>query len=93
MSDSSFLRNKFFLGYIIVYTVSFVSLANIDSYQIEEAVAVMVLFGLIFPALAYWLSSPASPLMTFKKATGRDMIFLIIYFVMATIYLAIGLKI
>src|SRR5215217_2708841 len=75
---------------LILYASAFTILLRNKSFQPAEAIFVLVLFGVVFPLLAWTATLRAAPLSISVKPTTSALIALIGYVILLSLYLIGG---
>lgn len=88
------LTRKYFnpvvIGALILYAASFVVLLRNKNFDAGGAVIVLVLFGIVLPALAWLATLRAVPLSVSVHPTAREMLVLVACIIALSIYLIGG---
>lgn len=82
--------NRYFLVFAGLYLLSVFTLVFSGVYSIAEPLFILVIFGLFFPGLAFFLCRKASPLPQTIKVTGVEMLALLGCVFLVVIYLIWG---
>src|SRR6266699_3608431 len=82
--------NPVAIGGLVLYAASFAVLFRNRNFEPGGALIVLVLFGIIFPALAWLATLRAVPLSISVHPTAREMLVLIACIVALSIYLVSG---
>ena len=82
--------NPVAIGGLIIYTTSFAVLLRNKNFEPGGALIVLVLFGIIFPALAWLATLRAIPLSISVHPTPREMLVMVACVVALSIYLIGG---
>jgi uncharacterized protein len=89
-SSQCFVRNRFLIGGLILYACAFVVLLRNKSFDATDAVVVLIVFGIVFPAVAWIATRRAIPLSVSVKASKTQLIILIGYIIVLSVYLIGG---
>src|SRR4030095_6287132 len=82
--------NPVAIGVLILYGASFTLLLRNNNFEPGGALIVLVLFGIIFPALAWLTTIRAVPLLISVHPTPREMLVLVACIVVLSAYLVGG---
>jgi membrane protease YdiL (CAAX protease family) len=82
--------NPVAIGGLLLYAVSFIVLLRNTNFEPGSALLVLVLFGIIFPALAWLTTLRAVPLSISVHPTAREMLVLVACIVALSVYLVGG---
>ena len=83
-------RNRTAIVGLILYAAGLAVLLQNRDFELGGALIVLVLFGLIFPALAWLATIRAVPLSISVRASGREMLVLSVFILGLSIYLIGG---
>ena len=86
----SLFKNRSFLLALVLYLVSVLILSRRPAFSLSEALLELLIFGLAFSLLAWWLTGRARPLAVAEHPTGAEMIGLLLYVFAVSIYLVFG---
>jgi uncharacterized protein len=90
-SSSQYLaRNRILIGGLILYACAFAILLKNKSFDATDAVVVLAVFGIVFPLLAWTATRRAIPLSISVKPSKTQLIVLIGYIVVLSVYLVGG---
>jgi len=89
-SSQSIIRNRILIGSLILYACAFVVLLRNKSFDVTDAVVVLVVFGIAFPFLAWLTTRRAIPLSISVKPGKSQLIILAGYIVLLSVYLVGG---
>src|SRR4030095_1166069 len=82
--------NPVLLGGLLLYAASFALLLRNKNFEPGGALIVLVLFGIVFPALAWSATLRAVPLSISVHPTAREMLVLVACIVALSVYLIGG---
>jgi len=82
--------NRILIGGLILYAFSFTVLLRNKSFDATGAVVVLIVFGLVFPLIAWLATRPAIPLSISVKPSKAQLVVLIAYIVALSVYLVGG---
>ncbi len=85
-------RNPFVLGYLALYATFFLLLLKVERFAAGEALAVLLIVGVAFSALAWQLTKNATPLAFFVKSPAAESALLVAYLFLVAGFLAGGLN-
>jgi len=86
----SLLKNRAFLLAIVLYLVSVLILSRRPAFSLSEALLELLIFGLAFSLLAWWLTRRARALAVAQHPIRGEMIGLLLYVLAVSIYLVFG---
>src|SRR6266480_3340573 len=91
-ADSSrpFLQNRILIGSVILYVCAFAILLRNKSFDVTGAVVVLIVFGIVFPLLAWVATRRAIPLSISVGPGKSQLIVLLGYIVALSLYLVSG---
>ena len=85
-----FTRNRVVIGGLIVYVCAFAILLQNRNFDVTGAVVVLIVFGIVFPLIAWITTRNATPLRLFLTTRRLQLIVLIGYIVLLSLYLVGG---
>jgi uncharacterized protein len=85
-----FARNRVLIGGLILYACAFVILLRNKSFDAADAVVVLIVFGLVFPLIAWIATRRAIPLSISVTSNKFQLIVLIGYIIILSVYLVGG---
>jgi CAAX protease family protein len=85
-----FVRNRILIGSVILYVSAFALLLGNKSFDATGAIVVLIVFGIAFPLLAWFSTRRAIPLSISTEPGKSQLIVLIAYIVVLSIYLVGG---
>lgn len=85
-----FFRNRAVIVGLACYLGSLGVLSQNRNFELSTALIVLVVFGLVFPLLAWFATIHATPLLISVRPTAREMIVLVVCIVALSIYLIGG---
>jgi membrane protease YdiL (CAAX protease family) len=86
------LKNKYFILYLLIYAASLGVLILRGNKSVGEAIAVLLILGIGFSAIAWFSTKPAKPLQINVSPNTTEMLFLLAYIAFVSIYLVWGVK-
>ena len=86
-------KNKYFLFYTAIYLISMILLNLFESYPIEEIVGITLIFGIVLPSIAFWVSKSSKPFGSVKESSTAQIIYLIVCLIIITVFLGFGTKV
>jgi len=89
-SSQSFARNRILIGGLILYACAFLVLLRNKSFDATDAIVVLVIFGIGFPFIAWVATRRAIPLSISVTPGKSQLIILIGYIVLLSLYLVSG---
>jgi len=89
-NSASFVRNPVLIGGLILYASAFVILLRNKSFDAAGAVVVLIVFGIVFPLIAWISTRPAKPLSISVRPDKSQLIVLIGYIIVLSVYLVGG---
>jgi uncharacterized protein len=91
-ADSShhLVHNRILIGALILYACSFTVLLRNKSFDATGAVVVLIVFGIVFPLIAWIATRRAIPLSISVKPSKAQLVVLIAYIVALSVYLVGG---
>jgi membrane protease YdiL (CAAX protease family) len=91
-SDNSrrFTCNRVLIGSLILYVCAFAILLRNKSFEATDAIVVLIVFGIAFPFIAWIATRRAIPLSIFVQTSKWQLIVLIGYLVLLSVYLIGG---
>jgi hypothetical protein len=89
-SSQSFARNRILIGSIILYVCAFTILLPNKNFDAIGAVIVLFVFGILFPVIAWIAIRRAFPLSISIKPGKSQLIVLIGYIIVVSVYLTGG---
>src|ERR1700746_3103861 len=91
-SPQYFARNCVLISSVILYACAFAVLLRNKSFDVTGAVVVLIVFGIAFPLIAWIATRHAVPLSISVKPSKYELIILIGYIVLLSLYLIDGLQ-
>jgi CAAX protease family protein len=88
--SQSFARNRILIGGLILYACAFALLLRNKSFDATDAVVVLIIFGIGFPFIAWVATRRALPLLISITPGRSQLIILIGYIVLLSLYLIGG---
>ena len=85
-----FARNRFLIGGLILYACAFAVLLRNKSFDPADAVVVLIVFGIVFPLIAWIATRRAIPLSISVTPDKSQLIVLIGYIIVLSVYLVGG---
>src|SRR5437762_2687559 len=85
-----FALNRIFIGGFILYACAFAVLLRNKSFDAAGAVVVLIVFGTVFPLIAWIATRRAIPLSISVKPSKSQLIVLIGYIIVLSVYLVGG---
>jgi CAAX protease family protein len=82
--------NRILIGGLILYACAFAVLLRTNSFDATGAVVVLIVFGIAFPLIAWIAARRAIPLSISVKPTKTQLIVLVGYIVLLSVYLVGG---
>jgi membrane protease YdiL (CAAX protease family) len=89
-SPQPFIRNRILIGSVILYASTFAVLLGNKSFDVTGAIVVLIVFGIAFPLLAWFATRRAVPLSISDRPGKSQLIVLIGYIVLLSVYLIGG---
>ncbi len=89
-SSQPFARNRILIGGLILYACAFAVLLRNKSFDATGAVVVLIVFGIVFPLIAWIATRRAIPLSISLKPTKTQLIVLVGYIILLSVYLVGG---
>ena len=89
-SYERFARYRVLVGGLILYACAFAVLLRNESFDATDAIVVLIIFGIAFPLLAWFATRRAIPLSISVRPGKSELIVLIGYIVVLSIYLVGG---
>jgi len=89
-NSASFVRNPVLIGGLILYASAFAILLRNKSFDAAGAVVVLIVFGIVFPLIAWISTRPAKPLSISVRPDKSQLIVLIGYIIVLSVYLVGG---
>jgi membrane protease YdiL (CAAX protease family) len=83
-------RNRILIGGLILYACAFAILLRNKSFEVSGAVVVLIVFGIVFPAIAWIATRRAIPLSISVTPDKSQLIVLIGYIIVLSVYLVGG---
>ncbi len=87
----AFFTNPFFIGYALIYVASVIVLAAFDFGPLEPVV-VLVIFGLLLPAVTVLVTRNYEPLPVKVDAPASESKLMITYLLVIVLFLTIGME-
>lgn len=78
------ITNQYFIAYVVLYMATLILLVTKEDMAMEEVTALLLIIGLLFCSVAYFLTRSATPIFTDKSTQQREWILLsllVLYFV------------
>ncbi|MGB9476071.1 MAG: CPBP family intramembrane glutamic endopeptidase [Candidatus Udaeobacter sp.] len=85
-----FAPNRVLIGSLVLYVCAFASLSRNKSFEATDAVVVLIVFGIAFPLVAWIATRRASPLGISVTPSKAQLIVLIGYIIVLSVYLIGG---
>jgi len=85
-----FARNRVLVGGLIIYACAFVILLRNKSFDASGAIVVLIVFGIVFPLIAWIATRRASPLSISVNSGKTELIILVGYILVLSVYLVGG---
>jgi len=89
-NSQHFARNRVLIGGLILYACAFAILLRNKSFDAAGAVIVLIVFGIVFPFMAWITTRRAIPLSISVKSGQSQLIVLIGYLIVLSVYLVGG---
>ena len=89
-SSRHLARNRIFIGGFILYVCGFAFLLRNKNFDATGAVVVLIVFGIVFPLIAWIATRHATPLSISVKPSKTELIILVGYIVLLSVYLVGG---
>lgn len=91
-SDTSrrFAYNRVLIGSLILYASAFAVLLRNKSFEVTDAIVVLIVFGIVFPFIAWIATRRAIPLSIFLQTSKGQLTVLIGYVLLLSVYLIGG---
>src|SRR5207253_5018916 len=86
----AFALNRIFIGGLILYACAFAILLRNKSFDATDAIVVLIVFGIVFPFIAWIATRRAISLSISVKPSKSQLIVLIGYVVVLSVYLVGG---
>jgi membrane protease YdiL (CAAX protease family) len=90
MTSQTSLRNFVLIGGLLLYCSAFAILLNNKDFEAAGAVVVLIVFGIVFPLLAWLTTRHSVPLSISIQSRASELIVLIAYAVAVSLYLIGG---
>jgi uncharacterized protein len=90
ISSRHLARNRIFIGGLILYACGFAFLLRNKNFDPTGAVVVLIVFGIVFPLIAWIATRHAIPLSISVKPSKPQLIVLVGYIVLLSVYLVGG---
>jgi membrane protease YdiL (CAAX protease family) len=84
------LASPYFLSFVLIYGVCLAMVGAYDLFALEEPIVVLVIMGLGFPGIAYWVTVNAQPFPVRERSSAAKLIALGWCVVLVTLYLSFG---
>ena len=84
------IKHKYFQMYFFLYFITMFLLNYYENYQLDEVVGVAIIFGALFPTLAYWMTNSSKQINPNKPASTSQMFSLGVCLLLVVIYLTLG---
>jgi len=84
------LTNPWLASAIGLYLAGVVILSRNPEFSLSDALLELLIFGLGFSLVAWWTTMRATPLVVAQHPTRREMLGLVVYVVVLSVYLAFG---
>ena len=88
--DQYFARNRILISGLILYICAFAVLLPNKSFNATDAVVVLIIFGIVFPLIAWIATRRAVPLSISVKSSKSQLIVLLGYIIVLSVYLVSG---
>jgi len=85
-----FTRNRVLIGGLIIYACAFVILLRNKSFDASGAIVVLIVFGIVFPLIAWIATRRAIPLSISVNSGKTELIILVGYILVLSVYLVGG---
>ena len=85
-----FTRNRVLIGGLIIYACAFVILLRKKSFDASGAIVVLIVFGIVFPLIAWIATRRAIPLSISVNSGKTELIILVGYILVLSVYLVGG---
>ncbi len=92
MHMKSLLRNPYFLGYSALYFVILIMMALTEHFPVSQAIAVLLIIGVLFTLVAYITSKSSVALFENKQVQKGELLVIISIAVYITLILTFGLN-
>src|SRR5215467_624242 len=89
-SSQPFAHNRVLIGSLILYVGAFALLLQNKSFEATDAVVVLIVFGIVFPFIAWIATCRAIPLSISLRTSKIQLIILISYILLLSVYLIGG---
>jgi membrane protease YdiL (CAAX protease family) len=89
-SSQRFAPNRILIGGLILYAFAFAVLLRNKSFDANGAIVVLIVFGIVFPVIAWIATRRAIPLSISVHSRMSELIVLVIYVLILSIYLIGG---
>jgi len=89
-SSQPFAHNRVLIGSLILYVGAFAVLLQNKSFEATDAVVVLIVFGIVFPFIAWIATCRAIPLSISLRTSKIQLIILISYILLLSVYLIGG---
>lgn len=86
------LKNPYFIAYSVLYCIVLVLMAFIEHFQVSQAIAVVLIIGILFTSVAYFPSKSSEVLSLSKPVQNREGIALISLLIYYTLSLTFGIE-
>ena len=91
-TKTSFYKNKWLIGGILIYFASLAILFQSDKYEVEEAIFALVIIGFFFSGVAWLATKWAKPLEFAINPSAKEMLFVAGYIGFVFLYLIFGVS-
>ncbi len=91
--STSWWTSPYLLAYAIVYAVSLFLLHRVEHFGLSESLLLLMIVGLGFSAIAWWLTRRVVPLPFAVRRPGRETMLLAAYLVAVAAFIAWGLNV
>ena len=85
------LTSPYFIGYAILYLVVLTLMASIYDYQVSQAIAVVIVIGILFSSVAYLTSKSSKPISIPSPPQKREVLLLALLIAYITLGLTFGI--
>ena len=89
-NSQDFACNRVLIGSLILYVCAFAVLLRNKSFDATDAVVVLIVFGIVFPLIAWIATRRAIPLSISVRTSNYQLIILVGYIVFLSLYLVGG---
>jgi len=89
-NSQRFARNRILIGGLILYACAFAILLRNQAFDATGAAVVLIVFGIVFPLIAWIATRRAIPLSIFVTPSKSQLIVLIGYIIVLSVYLVGG---